>query len=797
MFFIFLILLSCIPVCVGVTLLLLFKKYKLSKVLFLFLLMVSFWQLDVAILYANDLFDKEAIFFVFNLFRFGSIMITPAIFHIGFTIVQEILPDELQKKWLSLVNRTTLSLFYGVAFLVYIIGWSKKGVHDLELLQIGSNTFYFPVYGELSWVFYSNVLLFLVSMTTCYLISLNIKKKSERSFLVYFSIFSSIAYAIGTLNMLPSLKLYPSSIALLVYALSILILSSRMHFEIVNDMNKKLCEQQKFLFQVIDLNPNYIYARDNQGRYTLLNKSYALLMGLDIQDMIGKTDDDLQREYSIQKQTFHQEKDLIKIKDKIFIREESVTAASGEEIWVQTVKVPIQFNEGTSILAVSTDITERKQYEDEIKFQANHDSLTGLPNRRMFNENLTTLLEESKTEIRQSAILFIDLDRFKYINDTLGHDVGDLLLTEVSRRIENLLRKRHRSARIYRLGGDEFTIILPYYKASDSKAFADELLEQFKAGFIIDGSEYFITPSIGISIFPNDGEDANTLIKHADTAMYYVKERGKNNHQLFTSEMQKNFYRKMMIEKQLRTALDHNEFELHYQPIIDLKTKEIIAMESLLRWNNQTLGKVPADELISVAEETGMIIPIGQWVLNTAIQQHAKWLNEGYKPLKISINVSVRQLHDSMFVEAVKKALENTPIDPSYIVLEITESIAMYADLMIEKLYALKELGISLSMDDFGTGYSSLSYLNKYPLDSLKIDKSFVMGMHQDDENKAIINTIIAIANQLDLRVIAEGVEGSEEARFLNEIGCDFAQGYYFSRPLPADMFKLKWLSNL
>ena len=795
MFFIFLILLSCIPVCVGVTLLVLFKKYKLSKILFLFLLMVSIWQLDVAFLYAYDLFNKETISFVFNLLRFGSIMLTPAIFHIGYTIVQEILPEELQKKWLPLVNRTTVAIFYGVAFLVYIIGWSKKGIRDLELLQIGSNPFYFPVYGELSWIFYSNVLLFLVSMTTCFLISLNVKKKNERSFLVYFSIFSSIGYAIGTLNMLPSVKLYASSIALLVYALSILILSSRMHLEIVNSMNIKLCEQQKFLFQVIDLNPNYIYARDDHGRYTLLNQSYAQLLGMDIQDMIGKTDDDLQRNGAFEKLTFEQEKDQFKLTKKVFIREESVTSASGEEIWVQTVKVPIQFNEGTSILAVSTDITERKQYEDEIKFQAYHDSLTGLPNRRMFNENLTNLLEESKTETRQSAIMFLDLDRFKYINDTLGHDIGDLLLIEVSRRIENLLKKKHPSANIYRLGGDEFTIILPHYNALDSEDFADELLKQFKTGFVIDGSEYFITPSIGISIFPNDGDDANTLIKHADTAMYYVKERGKNNHQLFTAEMQKNFYRKMMIEKQLRTALDHNEFELHYQPIIDLKTNEIIAMESLLRWHNPVLGQVPPDELISVAEETGMIIPIGQWVLHTALQQNIKWQNEGYKPLKISINVSVRQLHDSMFVECVKKAIENAKIDASYIVLEITESIAMYANSMIEKLCALKELGISLSMDDFGTGYSSLSYLNKYPLDSLKIDKSFVLGMHHDDENKAIIKTIIAIAKQLDLKVIAEGVEGLEESQFLNGIGCDFAQGYYFSRPLPAEMFKEKWLT--
>ncbi|MDN4491956.1 sensor domain-containing protein [Ureibacillus aquaedulcis] len=796
MFFTFLILLSCIPIVVGVTLLMLFKKYKLSKVLFLLLLMVTFWQLDVAFLYSNNLLSEEVITFLFKLFRFGSIMITPVFFHVGYTIVQEILPIHLQKKWRPFVNRNTLYLFYGVAFLVYIVGWSENGVEKLELMQIGSNIFYFPVYGNLSWTFIFNIVFFLVSMITCFLISLNIKQKSERSFLVYFSIFSSVGYAIGGLNMFPAAKLYPSSIALLVYALSTLIISSRMHLEIVNNMNNRLNEQKNFLFQVIDLNPNYIYARDKKGRYTLLNQAYAQLKGMNIQDMIGKSDYEIQKKEFGEKQTFDQSENLFKPTKENFIREEAITAASGEVIWVQTVKVPISINASSSILAVSTDITERKQHEDEIKFQAYHDSLTGLPNRRMFNEDLTNLLQKAKTESSQSAIMFLDLDRFKYINDTMGHDVGDLLLIEVSKRIEKLLRKKHPAANIYRLSGDEFTILLPHYDAVESEAFALELLEQFKTGFLIESSEYFITTSIGISIFPDDGNDANTLIKHADTAMYYVKEKGKNNYQLFTAEMQKNFYRKMMIEKQLRVALDQNEFELYYQPIIDLKTNEIIAMESLLRWNNEILGQVTPDEFISVAEETGIIIPIGQWVLRMAIQQNIIWLNEGYKPLKTSINVSVRQLLDPMFVDNVKNAIESSGVDASNIVLEITESIAMYADSTIEKLMALKKLGVTLSMDDFGTGYSSLSYLNKYPLDSLKIDKSFVIGMNQDHENTAIVKTIIAIAKQLELRVIAEGVEGQEEASYLNEMGCDYGQGYYYSRPLPASEFEEKWLAS-
>ncbi|WP_162212717.1 sensor domain-containing protein [Lysinibacillus contaminans] len=731
----------------------------------------------------------------FKFFRFGSIMVTPTIFYVGYTIVQEILANEFKKKWSFLVNRTTVLLSYALALLVYIIGWSDKGVSGLELIQIGSNIFYYPVNGDLSWIFNSNILFFVVNMIICFLISLDVQNKSERSFLVYFNIFTSIGFAIGFLNMFQTSRLFPSSIAILVFAISVLILSVRMHLNIVNNMNKKLNEQKKFLFQVIDLNPNYIYANDEIGRYTLMNKSYAKLMGMNIQDMIGKTDDDIDRDTFVEKQSDDKETDQYKLQQKVFIREESITAASGEEIWVQTVKVPINLNDSSAVLAVSTDITERKQYEDEIKFQANHDALTGLPNRRMFNEDLTNLLEKAKIESSQNAIMFLDLDRFKYINDTLGHDIGDLLLTEVSRRIEMLLKQRHNCADIYRLGGDEFTILLPYYNAEDSEAFAKELLEQFKDGFLVDGCEYFITPSIGISIFPRDGDDANTLIKNADTAMYYVKERGKNNYQLFTSEMQQHFYRKMMIEKQLRTALDNEEFELFYQPIMNVKTNEIIGMESLIRWNNEILGQVTPDEFIPIAEETGMIIPIGQWVLDTAIEQNVRWQKEVYKPFKISINVSVRQLLEPTFLESVKNSIENNSIDATYVVLEITESIAMYAESMIEKLCALKKLGINLSMDDFGTGYSSLSYLNKYPLDSLKIDKSFVIGMNRDDENKALVKTIIAIAKQLDLKVIAEGVEGEDEYHFLSEIGCDYAQGYFISRPLSVNDFKEKWLT--
>ena len=795
MFFLFLLLISSIPFCIGIAILRLFKSNNLSKVIFIFLLMTSFWQLDVTFLYAHKIFSEETVEFFFRLFRFGSIMVTPTVFHIGYTIVQEELPDALKKRWSKLVNRKTLLLFYAYSLFVYIIGWSDKGIKGLELVQIEKDVFYFPVNGELSWIYNSNVLLFIFSMIICFLISKDVQNKSMRSFLLYYNIFTSIGYVIGIFNMFPESKLYPSSITVLVFAISVLILLSKMNLQIVEELNQKLYDQRQFLSNVIDLNPNFIYAHDQKGRYTLVNQSYAGIMGIRKEDMIGKTDDDI---YSLQqkaKETIIPEKCC----DKRVIKEESITTISDEVLWVQTSKIPLKTAESESILlAVSTDITERKQYEDEIRYQAYHDALTGLPNRRMFNEDLTRLLQQSKSENYQNAIMFLDLDRFKYINDTLGHDVGDLLLIEVSIHLERLVFEKHcEASKVYRLGGDEFTILLPNHDEKASEDFAKSLLDHFKTGFVIEGNEYFVTPSIGISLFPKDGDDAKTLIKHADTAMYDVKDKGKNNFKLFTKEMQHHFYRKMMIEKQLRKALERDEFELYFQPIMNLKTNEIVAVESLLRWNNATLGQVPPDDFIPIAEETGMIIPIGKWVLETAIDQNVRWQKAGYNPFKISVNVSVMQLLDPLFVNMVKNAVENSELDPTHLVLEVTESIAMYeAGAMIEKLQALKDLGISLSMDDFGTGYSSLSYLKKYPLDSLKIDRSFVTDMMLNEDNKAIVKTIIAIAKQLDLKVTAEGIEGNEEYQFLAKINCDYGQGYGISKPLPAGDFEKRFLKS-
>ena len=388
--------------------------------------------------------------------------------------------------------------------------------------------------------------------------------------------------------------------------------------------------------------------------------------------------------------------------------------------------------------------------------------------------------------------MLIDLDRFKYINDTLGHDFGDLLLIEVSRRLENFLEIHKLSqAKVYRQGGDEFTLLFPGFLRGEAVETAKLLLEQFSDEFLISEQEFYITPSIGISMYPEDGEDAKTLMKNADTAMYYVKDREKNSFQLFTDDMNQQFYRKMVIEKKLRTALEKEEFRLVYQPFLDVKTETICGMEALIRWESKSLGSVSPSEFISIAEETGLIIPIGEWVLNTALEQKNRWQKSGYPALKLGVNLSMRQLLDKALIQKVAESMKKHHVNPAEIDLEVTESIAMGdQDIIVSKLQGLKELGVRLSMDDFGTGYSSLSYLKKYPLDTLKIDRSFIKGITSNEDHQAIVRSTISMAKHLHLHVIAEGVESQGEYAFLKNNHCDMVQGYAIGHPMTAEEFE-------
>jgi diguanylate cyclase (GGDEF)-like protein/PAS domain S-box-containing protein len=786
MFFIFMSIIGLIPMVTGITILNLLKKTTLAWVLFYFLIFAAIWQLDVAVLYGHPHLSYETIEFLFRLFRIGPIMLTPVILYVAYVMSKELVPAYLQSKWRYLVNKITVTISFILALAVYLINWTDAGVKKLILIEYaGITPFLFPEYGSLSWVFQINIILFIMSISICFGLNRLVDDKNVRSFLFYFLLTITVGYSIVILNMLPQMRLFPSGIGVMVFAISILILVTKLHTQLGEQMNKELEQQKHFLRTVIDMNPNYIYSKDQHGRYTLVNKAFAKLLNRPAEAIIGKGVQTLS--FSPEMYKLMEETDNRIFAEKRMLQlEEQMVDGSGSEKWLQTVKVPITISGKQLVLGVSTDITERKKHEKEILYQAEHDDLTGLGNRRKFNTVLPAILNQAAGDGSKIAVLFLDLDRFKYINDSLGHDVGDLLLIKVAQRLKEAIRERD-GITVYRLGGDEFTFIVSSKTKAESREFAEHLAGEFNQPFQIECSTMYITPSIGISLYPDDGQDARTLIKYADTAMYYLKEAGQNGYQFFTSEMKDVFYHKMLIEKELHYALERDELSLHYQPILHLSTGEIQGVEALVRWKNETLDPVSPADFIPIAEETGLILPIGEWILRAACLQNKKWQTKGHSPLQVSVNISMRQIMEKDFVKTVVKVLDETKLEPEYLDLEITESIAM-ADPqdVIDKLQALRKLGVTISMDDFGTGYSSLCYINKYPLDAVKIDQTFIKNIHQHEENKGIVKSIIAIAEQLHLQVIAEGIECQEELQFLKNQKCHYAQGYYISKPLPA-----------
>jgi len=442
----------------------------------------------------------------------------------------------------------------------------------------------------------------------------------------------------------------------------------------------------------------------------------------------------------------------------------------------------------SNYVAIFSDITERKAAEDHVRHLAHHDALTDLPNRMLFAERLNHAIAHAHRSQQQITVMFLDLDRFKLINDTLGHSVGDRLLQTTAQRLTDCVREDDTVAR---MGGDEFTILIENITdPSNLPSLAQKIISALSQPIMLDGHEIVVTTSIGISVYPNDGEQSETLIKHADAAMYLAKEKGRNNFQFFTSEMNVLAFERMTMESQLRKALERNEFSLHYQPQVDIGTHRISGMEALLRWHQPTAGWIPPAQFISVAEETGLIVPIGEWVLREACTQNKAWQDEGLPPTRVAVNISGRQFKQKNLVEVVGKILEETGLEAEYLELEITESIAMeHADDTVTKLHALKAMGIRISMDDFGTGHSSLSYLKLFPIDTLKIDKSFVQDLASNSIDNTIATAIAAMAHGLKLKVITEGVETEEQLTFLKGMHRDEVQGFYFSQPLPPDRF--------
>ena len=459
---------------------------------------------------------------------------------------------------------------------------------------------------------------------------------------------------------------------------------------------------------------------------------------------------------------------------------------------ISTVKNDL--GETIQFISIFSDVTEKKRASEHIQYLAQYDQLTKLPNRMLFNDRLQQAITRAKRAEKIVGLMFLDLDRFKTVNDTLGHHIGDLLLQKVCQRLIGTVRAQDTVAR---LGGDEFTIILEDLTlAEDAANVADKLLSALQEKLVIDDNEIFIGGSIGISVFPADGDSTETMVKNADMAMYQAKQRGRNRYQFYTNELALLAEKRFHMESRLRQAIDNDELEVYYQPQVDISDGTLVGAEALVRWNDPEKGLVSPIDFIPFAEETGLIGPLGDWVLKTACKQAMAWQDEGFAPLRMTVNVAAYQIVQGSIVESTRAVLEETGLAPEHLELEITEGFVMgHPNEGVSILNELKQFGLSLAIDDFGTGYSSLSYLKRLPIDRLKIDRSFVMDIPHDKDDEAIVSTIIAMAKNLGLTVIAEGVENEDQIHFLIDQACFEVQGFYFSKPIPGPEFSKLYLS--
>lgn len=452
------------------------------------------------------------------------------------------------------------------------------------------------------------------------------------------------------------------------------------------------------------------------------------------------------------------------------------------KITVQLKTIPFTIhNKITGIYLIFRDITEQAINAETIKFMAFHDQLTGLYNRRALLRDLDLLLNHSDSNKEEPfSLLSIDIDRFKQLNDSLGHFAGDQILIKVA---ERLSVDQTDDYRVYRQGGDEFIVLLRGNRQSANQL-AQNILNRFAKSFYLDSHEYYISPSIGLSMYPQDGIDAETLIKNADEALFRVKEKGKAHYQFYRSDKTQSFANIVSLETQLRKALERDEFILLYQPQVELRSGKIKSFEALIRWNSKEFGLVPPSEFIPLSEDTGLIIPIGNWVIEQACMQIREWKERYGEEITIAINISAKQFQQPTLVNTIKKAIQTFQIHPSLLEIEITEGVMQDTAETAPILKSLKDLGISIAIDDFGTGYSSLNYLKNFPIDVLKVDQSFVRGIHNNEKDAAITTTIIHLANSLGMKVVAEGIEEEAQANFLLNTNCDKGQGYFYSKPL-------------
>lgn len=551
-----------------------------------------------------------------------------------------------------------------------------------------------------------------------------------------------------------------------------------------------LATSHKLLKTIIDTAPIRVFWKDKELRYMGCNPAFARDAGeVSPQDMVGK--DDFQLAWKEQAEYYRA--DDLRVMDsgapQLFF-EERQTTPDGKTIWLRASKVPLknEAEETIGVLGIYEDITEQKRTEERIHYLANFDPLTGLPNRTQLNDHLKYSLSLAKRSNRQLSLMFLDLDHFKDINDTLGHSIGDALLIELAKRLRLLLREEDT---VTRLGGDEFILLLPGIDALGAAQVAQKLLDAMAESYRIERHDLTLTASIGIALYPGDGENLEMLSKSADTAMYRAKQEGRQCYRFFTREMQAHSERNLLLVNALHHALERGQLQVHYQPQVSMQDEHIIGAEALLRWEHPELGMVSPAEFIPVAESSGLILPIGEWVLRCAVRQAKSWLTYGYAPLIMAVNLSAVQFRHPDLPELVTRILDEEGLPPEYLELELTEGVAMHnPQEVIAVMNNLHERGVRMSIDDFGTGYSSLSYLKKFKVYKLKIDQSFVRDISTDPEDKAIVSAIISLAKGLGLQTIAEGVETPGQLAFLREQGCDEMQGYLFSKPVPIEQFE-------
>jgi diguanylate cyclase (GGDEF)-like protein/PAS domain S-box-containing protein len=525
------------------------------------------------------------------------------------------------------------------------------------------------------------------------------------------------------------------------------------------------------------------------GRFIWCNTRFREMLGYDNDELLALTIHDVSHPDDVHLTDGDRSRMHEGVIDTLTV-EKRYVRKNGTVIWVRITGAPRRANDESLLydVAIVEDITVRKAAEDKVQYLATHDELTGLPNRTLFGDLLHQAIDAAKRRDRPCAVLFIDLDRFKIVNDSLGHDAGDLLLKEVAARLRQCIRD---SDVVGRLGGDEFVVLLKRVPTPDAAAeTARRILASLHAPVRIMGQECRVTGSIGIATYPNDARDAVTLMKHADMAMYLAKEEGKNNFQFYSADMAPMSVEHLELEVRLSQALQRGEFSLQYQPRVDIVTGRILGAEALLRWWNADLGTMSPAQFIPLAEDTGLIVAIGKWVLRTACEQNVAWQKRGLPSIVMSVNLSPRQFKEPGVLHDIGEILAATGMSPELLELEITEGMIMqHVETAAEKAAALNSVGIRLAIDDFGTGYSSLSQLKRFPIDTLKIDRAFVRDIPESADDTAITKAVIALGKALGVRVVAEGVETAAQYQFLRDNGCDEMQGFFFSKPCHPDAF--------